>query len=114
MDLFDEINKEQKDFPKINVVSKEMHKQTFNFYQWFAIVMFVLCFFLGIFLGNLFAICETSSYFYSEACMVKQFNFSLTIVIWFVSLLVSLFIFAIGHIISLLTDINKKLGKFHT
>ena len=112
MDLFDEIQKEQKDFPKMKVVSKEMHKQSLNFYQWFAIVIFVLCFFLGIILGNLFSICETSSYFYSDACLVKQFNFSLTVVIWFCSLLLSLFIFAIGHIIALLTDINKKLGKF--
>lgn len=114
MDLFDEVHKKKKDFPKIKSVSKEVHKYQLNFYQGFAIGVFVLCFFLGIIFGNLFATCETSSYFYSDACLVKQFNFSLTIVIWFFSLLLSLFIFSIGHIIALLTDINKKLSKFHS
>ncbi len=112
MDFFDEVRKEKKDFPKINTVTKEVRKHSFNFYQWFAIGVFVFFFFLGIILGNLFATCETSSYFYSDACLVKQFNFSLTIAIWFGSLLLSLFIFAIGHIIALLTDINQKLSKF--
>lgn len=113
MNLFDEIRKEQKDFPKMNSVSKEVHKYSLNFYQGFAIGVFVLCFFLGIIFGNLFAICDTNSYFSTDACLVKQFNFSLMIAIWFFSLLLSLFIFAIGHIIALLSDINKKLSKFH-
>ena len=113
MDLFEEISKEKKDFPKIHVVQDEVKKHPLNFYQIFAIAMFVLFFFLGIVFGNLFATCETSSYFYSNVCVVSQFNFSLMIVIWFLSLLVSIFFFAIGHIIAILKEIDKKLGKFH-
>ena len=84
-----------------------------NFYQMFAIGMFIVCFFLGIVFGNLFSTCETSSYFYSNVCLVKELNFSLMIVIWSFSLLVSIAIFSVGHIIAILNEINKKLGKFH-
>lgn len=113
MEFFDEIYKNKEDFPKLNSLSKEVKKYKFNFYQKFAIVLFVVCFFLGIIFGNLFAICETTSYFYSDTCLVPQFNFSLMIAIWFVSLLVSIFIFAIGHIIALLRHISEKLDKFN-
>jgi len=109
MNFFDEITKQKVDFPKVHSVKNEVKKYELNFYQFFAIGMFVVCFFLGIILGNLFATCETTSYFYSDACLVTEFNFSLMIVIWFMSALVSLFIFAIGHIIALLSEINKKL-----
>ena len=113
MDLFEEISKEKKDFPKIHSVQHEVSKYSLNFYQVFAIGMFVVFFFLGIVFGNLFATCQASSYFYSDVCVVHQFNFSLMIVIWFVSLLVSIFFFAIGHIIAILKEINKKLMKFN-
>jgi Na+/glutamate symporter len=109
MDFFEEISKQKKDFPKLHTFTKEVKNYELNFYQAFAIGMFVVCFFLGIVFGNLFATCETTSYFYDDACLVTEFNFSLMIVIWFVSLLVSLVIFAIGHIIALLTSIDKKL-----
>jgi len=112
MELFDEIYKNKEDFPKFNHLSKEVKNYKFNFYQNFAIILFIICFFLGIIFGNLFAICETTSYFYSDSCLVPQFNFSLMISIWFVGLLVSIFVFAIGHIIALLQQINEKLSKF--
>ena len=111
MDFFDEINAVKKDFPKMNVVSKEVHKYKLNFYQWFAIVVFVIFVFLGIIFGNLFSTCEL--YLNATDCLVKQFNFSFMIMVWFVGLIVCLFIFAIGHIIALLGEINKKLTKFH-
>ena len=113
MDFFEEIYKCKEDFPKINSLRKEVKKYKFNFYQNFAIVLFIGCLFLGIIFGNLFAMCETTSYFYSDSCLVPQFNFSLMILIWFVGLLLSLFIYAIGHIIALLHDINEKLNKFN-
>ena len=113
MDLFDEIAKEKKDFPKVHSVTNEVKKYKFNFYQKFAIGVFILCFFLGIVLGNLFATCDATSYFYAESCAVTQFNFSVMITIWFISLLVSIVLYAIGHIIALLSEINQKLGKFH-
>ena len=112
MDLFEEIHKEKKDFPKVGSVQDEVSKYKLNFYQGFAITIFVICFFLGIVFGNLFSTCTTTSYFYSDTCLVTEFNFSLMVTIWFVGLLVSVFIFAIGHIIALLTEINEKLKKF--
>ncbi len=112
MNFFDEISKEKKDFPKIHSVKNEMQNYSLNFYQGFAIGMFVICFFLGIILGNLFATCDATSYFYSNVCVVTKFNFSLMISVWFISLLVSIGIFSIGHIIALLTEINEKLGNF--
>jgi len=112
MDLFEEISKTKEDFPKINNISKQVKKYKLNFYQIFAIGLFIVFFFLGIIFGNLFATCETASYFYSDACLVTEFNFSLMICIWFLSLLISIIIFSVGHIISLLGKINEKLSKF--
>lgn len=112
MDLFEEIAKNKQDFPKFHSVKNEFEKYELNFYQIFAIVIFILCFFLGIIFGNLFATCTTTSYFSSNTCLVTEFNFSLMITIWFVSLLVSVFIFGMGHIISILSKINEKLNKF--
>ena len=112
MDFFDDIYKNKQDFPKVHSVTNKVRKIQLNFYQIFAIGMFVVCFFLGIVFGNLFATCGATSYFYSDACLVTEFNFSLMIAIWFVSLLISIFIFSIGHIIALLGQINEKLGKF--
>lgn len=114
MDFFDEITKEKVDFPKLSAksISKEVKKYKLNFYQIFAICLFIIFFFLGIIFGNLFSTCEATSYYYSDVCVVNEFNFSLMLCIWFISLLLSLFIFAIGHIIALLSIINEKLGKF--
>lgn len=113
MEFFDEIQKVKEDFPKLHSVTNEVKQRELNFYQRFAVGVFILCFFLGIIFGNLFSTCETTSYFYSDACLVTEFNFSLMITIWFVSLLVCIVLYAIGHIIALLTEINKKLSKFH-
>lgn len=113
MDFFEEIAKVKEDFPKINVnsLNSEVKKYKFNFYQIFAIILFIVFFFLGIIFGNLFAICETTSYYYSKSCLVTEFNFSLMLGIWLISLLVSTVIYSIGHIISLLTSINEKIKK---
>lgn len=112
MDLFEEISKVKQDFPKVNSLTKEVKKHKFNFYQKFAIGLFVVFFFLGILFGNLFSTCEATSFYYSDTCLVTEFNFSLMLVIWFISLLMSLVIFAIGHIIALLGAISEKLSKF--
>ena len=111
MDLFEQISESKKEFPKFNTISKEIKKFKFNFYQWFSIIFFIVSIFLGIIFGNLFATCKTSAYFYSDTCYVTEFNFSLMITIWFIGLLISMFIYAIGQIIALLTSINEKLGK---
>lgn len=112
MDLFEEISKAKQDLPKVNSLTKEVKKHKLNFYQMFAVGLFVVFFFIGILFGNLFATCEATTFFYSDTCLVTEFNFSLMLVIWFMSLLVSLIIFSIGHIIALLSSINEKLSKF--
>ena len=76
MDLFEEISKNKKDFPKIHSVKDEVSKYELNFYQVFAIGMFVLCFFLGIVFGSLFSTCTATSYFASNTCVVTEFNYS--------------------------------------
>ena len=112
MDLFDEINKSKKDFPKVNSVKSKVDSYKLNIYQILSICVFGVCFFLGIIFGNLFSTCTTTSYFSSDTCLVTEFNFSLMLAIWFVSLLVCGFFFAIGHIIAILSKINEKLDNF--
>ncbi len=112
MNLFEEIQALKKDFPQGNDITEELGRQTFNFYQAFAIGLFIIVFFLGIFFGNLFATCQASSFFYSDECYVTQFNFSVMILVWFLGFLVSTFIYAIGQIIEILKNIDEKLSKF--
>ncbi len=109
MGLFEEINENKKDFPKVHSVKDKVDGYKLNAYQIFAIAVFVLCFFLGIVFGNLFSTCTTVSYFSNKACVGTEFNFSIMFAIWFISLIVSTILFAIGHIIALLTEISKKL-----
>ena len=112
MDLFDEVNKSKKDFPKANTVKSKVGSYKLNIYQMFAIGVFIVCFFLGIVFGNLFSTCTTTSYFSNDTCLVTEFNYSIMLVIWFISLLVCVFIFAIGHIIAILSQISEKLDNF--
>jgi len=111
MDLFDEVNKSKKDFPKVHTVKDKVGSYKLNLYQIFAIGIFVVSLFLGIIFGNLFSTCTTTSYFSSNTCVVTEFNYSLMLIIWSCGLLLSVFIFAIGHIITLLSQINEKLEK---
>jgi hypothetical protein len=112
MDLFEDIQKIKMDFPKRKTITDEISTYKFNFYQLFAIGLFILLFVLCIFLGNLFSTCQASSYFYSDTCVATEFNYSVMIFVWFIGTLLSLFIFSIGHIIALLSNINEKLSKF--
>ncbi len=108
--MFEEIEKVKKDLPKFKTIEKEVGKYQFNGYQKFAMITYLACFVFGIILGNLFPTCNNFS-LYSNVCVVKEFNFFLTVMFWFASFLLCLFFFALGHIISLLSDISKKLGK---
>ena len=111
MNMFEEIENAKQDLPKIKTITKKVSNYKFNGYQKFAIIIYIVCFCLGILFGNLFPACGSSSTFYAGACLTTEFNFSLMIFIWFVSFLVCLFFFALGHIILLLTSINEKIGK---
>lgn len=108
-DLFDEIDKEKEELPKINAIAKKVKKQKLNGYQTIALVTFIILFVIGIILGNLFPACEASGIF--GTCTQRQFNLSLTIFFWFASFLICLLFYGLGHIIALLSEINEKLSK---
>ena len=110
MNMFDEIEKQKEDLPKFKTIPREVSKYSSNGYQKFAIVVFCVCFCFGIILGNLFPVCGSSSNFYGT-CTSTEFNFSLMLFFWFVSFLLCLFFYALGHIISLLTSIDNQLRK---
>mgnify|MGYP003293876585 FL=1 len=111
MNMFEEIEKTKAELPKAKTISNEIKNLSFNFYQIFAIFVFVIIFCLGILLGNLFPTCGSSATLYSGTCLTTEFNFSLMIFIWFVGLILSVFIFAIGHIIELLETLNERIKK---
>lgn len=111
MNMFEEIEREKNELPKFKTITKEVGNYKLNGYQKFALVAYFICFCLGIVFGNLFPACGSSSTLYTGVCLTTEFNFSLMLFIWFVSLLVCLFFFAMGHIILLLTSINEKLSK---
>lgn len=111
MKMFEEIDKVKKDLPKLNTIGKDLEVTGMNIYQKISVVIFLIFLFIGILLGNLFPSCGSSSEFYGGYCMATEFNFSLMLFIWFIDFLISMFFYAIGHIIALLTAINEKLAK---
>ena len=111
MNMFDDISKCKVDFPKYKTIFNDVTNIKYNFYHIFAFCLFAVFFFMGIILGNLFSTCETVSYYFSDECVVSQFNFSFMLLVWFIGLLISIFFYAIGHIISILSSINEKLKK---
>ena len=111
MNMFEEIDRDKAELPKVKTIVKQIDKTEFNGYQRFAVVTYFVCFFLGIIFGNLFPTCGSSSMLYGDVCVTTEFNFSLMLFIWFVSFLICLFFFALGHIIAILSSINDKLSK---
>lgn len=111
MNMFEEIENEKKDLPDVRTIKKKVKKYKFNGYQKFAIATYVLCFIFGIILGNLFPSCSAGVAVYNNTCSSFEFNSFLMISVWFVSLFICLLFFEIGHIIELLTNINKNLSK---
>lgn len=111
MNMFEEIEITKAELPKVKAISNEIKNLTFNFYKIFAILVFVIIFCLGILFGNLFPTCGSSATLYSGTCLTTEFNFSLMLFIWFAGLILSVFIFAIGHIIELLEKLNERIKK---
>ena len=107
MKFFEEIDKVKKELPKINTKKKEAKKIELNFYQKFAIVTYIICFILGIIIGNLFPTCSSSVTLLDNMCSSTQFNFFLMILFWFGSLIFCVLFYAIGRIIALLEKIVK-------
>lgn len=111
MNMFEEIEKEKVELPRFNTIQKEVDNFELNIYQKLATIIFIFCIFLGVVFGNLFPVCGSSAALYSGACLTTEFNISLMLFIWFISFIICLFIFVLGHIVLLLDSINKKLGK---
>ena len=111
MEMFEEIDKVKKELPKLTSISNGLNLKSVNIYQKIAIVIFIIFLFIGILFGNLFPSCGSSSEFYGGYCLATEFNFSLMLMIWFLDFLLSMFFYAIGHIIALLSAINDKLTK---
>lgn len=112
--IFEEIDKQREELPKIEEVAKEVGKQKLNYYQMAAICIFIILFFGGIVLGNIFPACSSNGELYSKVCTKTAFNTSLTLFTWFCSFIGCMFIYAIGEIIEQLRLINKKLSKGKT
>lgn len=106
--LFDQIKAEKQDIPKMDRAIKEVRDRKFNFYQKVAIITMFACFVIGIILGNLFPSCVSGG-LYSVTCTNTEFNVSLTLLFWFITFLICMMIYAVGHIISLLEKIVLKL-----
>lgn len=106
-DLFDQIDQEKKELPKVGKKIKEIEKYPFNFYQKVAILIMIVFFFAGIILGNIFSSC-TNGGIYGTTCVATQFNIFLTIITWFIGFLISMFTFWMGHIVYLLSRLNDK------
>lgn len=112
MDIFDEIDKVAKDFPKLNKVAKQV-KDKKNNYQIIGYIIMGISIVLGLLFGNLFPACGSVSGFYFEECSSTEFNFSLTILIWFIGFLISVFYYGMGEVILLLRLLNEKIDKMN-
>ena len=109
--LFVQIDSMDKDFPRVKKLINDISSRELNGYQIIALVIMGICFGVGIIFGNLFPSCGSNSGLYNSVCNTTEFNFSLTVCIWFGGFLVCVFFYAIGHIISLLESINQNLSK---
>ncbi len=107
-DLFDEIEVEKKQLPKLKKISKEVTKEReHNFYQKLAYLLFICFFIIGIILGNIFPACkETSTLF--KTCTDTEYNLALTLLFWLASFVFCSLIYGFGEIIKLLTIISEK------
>ena len=110
-DLFDEIEEQKKELPKLKKISSEVTKRhTYNFYQSLAFWLFAFLFITGIILGNVFPACSEVSQVLST-CTRTEYNLSLTLLFWLGSFVFCSFIYAIGEIVRLLNSINDKLSN---
>lgn len=109
--LFKEIDKNKQELPKLDKKLKAVEKKKYNFYQYVAMFTMAFCLVLGIILGNVFPACSVSSGLYSDTCGATEFNISLTIIVWFLSFLVCMFIYWMGNVVSLLSAIDSRIKK---
>ena len=108
MNMFYEIENVKKELPKIKTIQNEVEGINLNIYQQLSIIIFIICIFLGVVFGNLFPVCGSTAALYGGACLASNFNIALMLFIWFISFIICLFIFMLGHVILLLTDIKNR------
>lgn len=108
--LFEQISEERTDIPKIDKTIKKVKKYKYNFYQIVSIVTMIICFIVGIVLGNLFPSCSSGG-MYLTTCSNTEFNVFLTLIFWFISFLICMMIYSVGHIINILEKISKNIAK---
>lgn len=110
-DLFDEIDEEKKELPKLKKISKEVQrKRDYNFYQQLAVCLFIFLFIVGVILGNLFPACrETSALF--NTCTNTEYNLALTLLFWLSSFVFCSLIYGLGEVISLLNRIASNMNR---
>ncbi|MEG0994946.1 MAG: hypothetical protein RSE91_03155 [Bacilli bacterium] len=105
--MFDEIEKEKKDLPEFEHVAKIVKNKDLNLYQIVAMLIVIIGFISGIFIGNLFPACASSSSIFA-VCQETEFNLSLMLVMWGSSFLLATFLYGLGAIIKLLEIIANK------
>ena len=110
MNMFEDIEKQKKDLPKVKSLTNEVQKYDLNIYQKFGILILFIAIIMGIILGNSYNTCTPSITYGSENCLA-QFDFALMLEVWFGGIMVCMFFFGIGHIVYLLNDISNKLKK---
>lgn len=110
-DLFDEIDVERKELPKLKKISKEVQrKRIYNFYQQLAVCLFIFLFVVGVILGNIFPACSETSNLYAS-CTRTEYNLSLTLLFWLSSFVFCSLIYGLGEVISLLNTIASNINK---
>ncbi len=110
MDMFEDIEKQKKDLPKIKSLTNEVQKYDLNIYQKFGLLIVIISIVVGIILGNSYNTCTPSITYGSENC-ISQFDFSLMLEVWFGGIMIGFLFFGMGHIVYLLNDISNKLKK---
>ena len=110
MNMFEDIEKQKKDLPKIKSLTNEVQKYDLNIYQKFGALIIIISIIIGIILGNSYNTCTPSITYGSENC-ISQFDFSLMLEVWFVGTMMGVLFFGLGHIVYLLNDISSKLKK---
>lgn len=112
--MFEEIEKYDKKLPNKKDINKQVKiiSQKYNIYQMIAFFVVAIGIVIGIVMGNNFSICKSYSYM-NDLCIEQSFNFGLMIVVWAIACILGVFLSALGKIIELLSQIDKKLNNNH-
>lgn len=105
--MFEEIEREKKDLPEIDHMTKMVKPHEWNFYQIVAVFILAIGFIAGIFAGNLFPACSGGANIFS-ICQETEFNLALMLITWGSTFLLAMFFYGMGTIIKLLESLVKN------